>query len=203
MTTPTVSTPSQPATTPTREPGAARTPPRPSRAAQDGFDSALRRAGERSSSADDEASLHADEEQDGAQQNLLATVLPAVPRAMAPPPIVAGLTAAPLSATGNAMAMQIAQPAQPTLAASALSPHALGASPQAWAVQLSDSGLPVQQLTMQRGATGLQLSLGTTTDTRRLPLERLRERLVGKGQALQSLRQHPLSDDPSQGSQDP
>jgi hypothetical protein len=49
----------------------------------------------------------------------------------------------------------------------------------------------------------LQLSLGTSTDTRRLPLDRLRERLVGKGAALQSLRQHPLSDEPAQGSQDP
>ncbi len=199
MNTPTVSTPSQPATPPPRDASATRTPPR---AAQDGFDSALRRAGERSASTDDEASLRHDEEQDGAHENLLAALVPAAPRAMAPPPIVAGLTAAPLSATGNAIAMQIAQPAQPTLAASALSPHALGASPQEWAVQFSDSSLPVQQLNMQRGATGLHLALATSTDTRRLPLDRLRERFVGKGQALQSLRQHALSDDPSQGSQE-
>jgi hypothetical protein len=201
MNTPPVSTPSQQAATHARDAGSAtRTPPRPNRAEQDGFDGALRRAGERPASADDEASLRDEDQQDGAHENLLAAVVSAVPRAMARPPIVAGLTAAPLSATGNAMAMQIAQPA---LSASALSPHALGASPQAWAVQLGDSGLPVQQLTMQRGATGLHLALGTSADTRRLPLDRLRERLVGKGQALQSLRQHPLSDDPSQGPVDP
>lgn len=197
----TVSTPNQPATQPTREANAARTTPRPSRAAQDGFDSALRRADERSASAnDDEAALRHDDEPGGAQENLLAAaVMPAAPRAVLPPPVVAGLTAAPLSATGNSLAMQIAQPA---LSQSALSPHALGASPQAWAVQLTDSGLPVQQLNIQRGATGLHLSLGTSTDTRRLPLDRLRERLVDKGQAPQSLRQHVLSEDPAQGSQD-
>jgi hypothetical protein len=195
MNTPTVvATPSQPATTPPRDASATRTPPR---AAQDGFDSALRRAGERSASTDDEASLHHDEEQDGAHANLLAAVVPAVPRVLVPPTVVAGLTAAPLSATGNAMAMQIAQPA---LSASALSPPVLGASPQAWAVQLTDGSLPVQQLNVQRGATGLHLGLGTSTDTRRLPLDRLRERLVDRGQAPQSLRQHPLSDDPSQDS---
>lgn len=200
MNTPSVSTPSQQAAIPARDAGATRTPPRPSRAEQDGFDGALRRAGERPASADDEASLRDEDQQDGAHENLLAAVVSAVPRAMARPPIVAGLTAAPLSATGNAMAMQIAQPA---LSASALSPHALGASPQAWAVQLGDSSLPVQQLNLERGAGGLHLSLGASADTRRLPLDRLRERLVGKGQALQSLRQHPLADEPSQGSQDP
>jgi hypothetical protein len=200
MNTPPVSTPSQPAAPPARDAAGTRTPPRPSRAEQDRFDGALRRAGERSASPEDEAPLHNEKEQDAAHENLLAAAVSAVPCAVARAPVVAGLTAAPLSATGNAMALQIAQPAS---LSSALSPHAPGASPQAWAVQLTDSGLPVQQLHLQRAAGGLQLSLGTSTDTRRLPLDRLRERLVGKGAALQSLRQHPLSDEPAQGSQDP
>jgi hypothetical protein len=199
-TTPSAATPNQQSTTPARDAGATRTPPRPSRSAQDGFDSALRRAGERSASTDDDTSLRDDDEQDGAHENLLAAAVPAVLRALSRPPIAAGLTAAPASATANVMAMQIAQPAW---SAGALSPHALGASPQAWSVQLTDSGLPVQQLNMQRLPSGLHLSLGTATDTRRLPLDRLRERLVGKGQAPQSLRQHPLAHEPAQDSQDP
>jgi hypothetical protein len=193
-------TPSPPSTTPARDTSALRTPPRPSRSSQDGFDSALRRAGERSAAGDDEASLRDGQEQHGAHDNLLAVAMPVVPRALAPLPMAAGLTAAPASVTGHAMAMQIAQPAW---SASALSPHALGVSPQAWSVQLGDSGLPVQQLDMQRQASGLQLTLGTAGETRRLPLDRLRERLVGKGQVLQSLRQQPLPHDPAQDPQDP
>ena len=98
MNTPTVSTPSQPATTPPRDASATRTPPR---AAQDGFDSALRRAGERAASADDEASLHNDDEQDGAPANLLAAVVPAVPLAVAPPPIVVGPARNRETSSGN------------------------------------------------------------------------------------------------------
>lgn len=197
-------TPVQPAASPTqpREASAARAPARPSRMAQDGFDNALRRAGERSASTDDDASVR-DEDDDNTQENLLATQ-PGVARAPVLPatPAPAGQTIAPASLTDTALAMQIAQPAW---SATSLPPGALGAVPQAWSVQLTDSGLPIQQLNMQRVAAGpqagLHLSMSSSTDSRRLPLERLRERLATKGQAPQSLSLHPAHD-PAQDSQD-
>jgi hypothetical protein len=198
-------TPVQPTTSPTqpREASAARAPARPSRMAQDSFDSALRRAGERSISTDDDASVR-DEDDDSTQENSLATTQPGVPRAPVLPatPAPAGQAIAPASLTDTAVAMQIAQPAW---SAASLPPGALGAAPQAWSVQLTDSGLPIQQLNMQRVAAGpqagLHLSMSSSTDSRRLPLERLRERLAAKGQAPQSLSLH-AAHDAAQDAQD-
>jgi hypothetical protein len=182
----------------------ARVPARPSRGAQDSFDGALRRAGERPSSTDDDASVH-DDDDDNKHENLLATAVPARPLAA---PLAAapagGLTAAPASLTDAAVALRIAQP---TWSNPSLPPGALGAVPQAWSVHLNDTGLPIQQLNMQRLTAGphagLHLSLSTSTDTRRLPLDRLRERLAAKGQAPQSLSLHPQAGDAAQDAQDP
>ncbi len=177
---------------------------RPSRAAQDSFDVSLRRAGEQSSSTDDDAPVREDDD-DKQHENLLATALP--PRPLAAPLAAApagGLTAAPASLTDTAVALRIAQP---SWSSQSLPAGALGAVPQAWSVHLNDTGLPIQQLNMQRLTAGphagLHLSLSTSSDTRRLPLDRLRERLAAKGQAPQSLSLHPQAGDPAQDAQDP
>jgi hypothetical protein len=208
MTPVSASTPTQPATSnttpaPPREASAPRAPARPSRMAQDSFDSALRRAGERSASTDDNASVH-DDEDDDTPENLLATAQTVGTRATAVPNTPAGVLAAPASATEAVVAMQIAQP---TWSSSSLPPGALGAVPNAWSVQLTDAGLPIQQLNMQRltagPQAGLHLSMSTSADSRRLPLDRLRERLATKGQAPQSLSLHAPTQDAAQDAQEP
>ena len=59
----------------------------------------------------------------------------------------------------------------------------------AWQLQLLDRSLPVQQLDIQRTAAGtLRLTLGASPETARsAPLERLRQRLVARGNAPESL----------------
>ena len=59
----------------------------------------------------------------------------------------------------------------------------------AWQLQLLDRSLPVQQLDIQRTAAGaLRLALGASPETARsAPLERLRQRLVARGNAPESL----------------
>ena len=59
-----------------------------------------------------------------------------------------------------------------------------------WQLQLLDRSLPVQQLDIQRGAAGgLRVVLSASPETARsAPLERLRQRLVARGSAPESLR---------------
>ena len=58
-----------------------------------------------------------------------------------------------------------------------------------WQLQLLDRSLPVQQLDIQRGAAGaLRVVLSASPETARsAPLERLRQRLVARGSAPESL----------------
>ncbi len=58
-----------------------------------------------------------------------------------------------------------------------------------WQLQLLDRSLPVQQLDIQRGAAGaLRVVLSASSETARsAPLERLRQRLVARGSAPESL----------------
>ena len=64
-----------------------------------------------------------------------------------------------------------------------------GAVPGAWSLQLLDRSLPVQQLDIQRSAAGaLRVALSASPETaRNAPLERLRQRLVARGSAPESL----------------
>ena len=58
-----------------------------------------------------------------------------------------------------------------------------------WQLQLLDRSLPVQQLDIQRGAAGaLRVVLSASPETARsAPLERLRQRLMARGSAPESL----------------
>ena len=105
-------------------------------------------------------------------------------------------------AVASALPLRAAAPA-PTWSARAPQPldavsrqlNALQVAPASgvrseWQLQLLDRSLPVQQLDIQRGAAGgLRVVLSASPETARsAPLERLRQRLVARGSAPESLR---------------
>ena len=121
-----------------------------------------------------------------------ATALPTPPSMPLPLP----------QAVASALPLRAAAPA-PTWSACAPQPldavsrqlNALQVAPASrvrseWQLQLLDRSLPVQQLDIQRGAAGgLRVVLSASPETARsAPLERLRQRLVARGSAPESLR---------------
>jgi hypothetical protein len=161
---------------------AARTSQPPSRAAQDHFDSALRRAGQRADRDDAHTPAREDHDDDAVHENLMATsAVPPPARNAQALPNASLQAAAPVSLTAQAQISQLSQPASVTANA-------------AWSLQLVEPGLPIQQVHIERitggPQAGVHINLSSNVDSRRLPLDRLRERLAGKGEASHSVGLH-------------
>ena len=112
---------------------------------------------------------------------------------LAPTPLALAVpTAAPLQAAAEAPTWSARAPRPLDAVSTHL--HALAsvpghAVPGEWALQLLDRSLPVQQLDVQRSAAGaLRVALSASPETtRNAPLDRLRQRLVARGHAPESL----------------
>ena len=139
--------------------------------------------------ADADADANADADERDARTDASAAPLPNAPST----PLPQAVPTAPLQPAAAPAPAWSARAPQPLDAVSkqlnALQlPPASGLRSE-WQLQLLDRSLPVQQLDIQRGAAGaLRVVLSASPETARsAPLERLRQRLVARGSAPESL----------------
>ena len=164
-------------------------------ASQDAFEQALQRVAEGRVPAAKPRGSHAgfgdaDELDAGAAGSegsaIASAAQPSMPLAQAMPTPSPQQAAAP-APTWSARAPQPLDAVSKQLNALQL-PPANGLRSE-WQLQLLDRSLPVQQLDIQRGAAGaLRVVLSASPETARsAPLDRLRQRLVARGSAPESL----------------